>query len=314
MLVDKKKKHSDAGEGAFFQRELDLMKTKVYEVVYPEIMHATVMPVSADKDPSAATVSYRMFDIVGVAKIISNYADDLPRADVLGREYFLPVHTLGISCGWNYYELLSGMRTNRPIDQSKIKAAKRIILQLCEKLAFLGDSSLGIVGFTNVTNMPNTVVPTAGGATTWLAKQTLGTDAGKNAILNDVNLAFDRQIIATKGLEVPNTVALAPSSYSILSTTPRTDSSDTTLLDFILKAHPGVTFIPVPLMETSGTGGARQLIVYRRDPDKLELEIPQEIFMHEPEHRGLEWVVAMTMRFAGLMVRYPLSMDSSYGM
>lgn len=314
MSTKKNQKHNDAGEGAFFARELELLKPEIYKVEYPAMKHAEVMPVSSDRDPAATVISYRMVDIVGVAKIIANYADDLPRADVQAKEFFLPVHTLGVSAGWNDFELAAGLKTGRPIDRSKLMAANEIIMRLADKLAFLGDSTVGLIGFTNITNMPNTVVPTVGGAVTWAAKIALATDAGFNAILSDLMLPFTRIATATKGFEVPDTIALSPSSYAQISQTPRNTLSDLTILEFFKKAHPEVTFIVVPWLETSGTGATRQMIVYRRDPTKLELEIPQDVVVREPERRGLEWIVAITMRFAGLQVRYPLSLDSSFGM
>ena len=310
----KNKIHKDSGEGAFFARELDLMKPALYGVQYPAMMHPIALPVSSDKNPAAMTVSYKMFDIVGIAKVISNYADDLPRADVLGKEFFLNVHTLGVSCGWNTFELAAGMETGRPIDRSKLAAAQEIILRLADKLAFLGDSTLGIIGFTNITSMPNTVVPTSGAAVTWAAKLALGTDVGRNAILDDLLLPHTRMATTTKGTEVPDTYAISPSSYAQIAQTPRTSVSDLTILDFYKKAHPEVEFVICPFLETSGTGAAKQMILYRRDPSKLELEIPQDVVVHEAEKRGLEWIVAVTMRFAGIQARYPLSLDSSYGM
>lgn len=310
----KKKIHNDSGEGAFFARELDLMKPTLYQVQYPAMMHPIALPVSSDKNPAAMTISYKMYDIVGVAKVVSNYADDLPRADVLGKEFFLPVHTLGVSCGWNVFELAAGMETGRPIDRSKLAAAQEIIMRLADKLAFLGDSTLGIIGFTNITSMPTTVVPTFAGQVTWAAKLALGTDAGRNSILDDLMLPHTRMSTTTKGTEVPDTYAISPSSYAQIAQTPRTSTSDATILEFYKKSHPEVEFVVCPFLETSGTGATKQMILYRRDPTKLELEIPQDIVVHEAEKRSLEWVVAVTMRFAGLQTRYPLSLDSSFGM
>jgi hypothetical protein len=167
---------------------------------------------------------------------------------------------------------------------------------------------------TNIANMPNTVVATFSSQTTWADKLALNTDAGKNAVLTDISLPFTRMAAVTKGVEVPDTVALSPTSYAQLAQTPRTDSSDTTLLDFFLKAHPGVQVVIIPQLESSGTGGARQMIVYKRDQSKVKLDIPEDIVVHESQRQNLEWVVPMTMRFAGVICRYPLSLDSSYGM
>lgn len=309
----KNAQRKDAGEGAFFQRELELMKPGIYEVAYPMLKASTAMPVSSDKNPAATQISYRMFDLVGVAKLISNYADDLPRADILGKEFFLPVHTLGIACGWTIFEIAAGLETGRPIDKSRLAAAVKLIQTLADKLAWLGDSTVNLIGFTATTSMPNTVVPTYDAVVTWDAKILKGA-AGKNAILDDLMLPFTRMSVATKGTESFNACALAPSSYQQIAQTRSTDTSDLTILEFFKKTHPEIEFITCPYLETSGTGSAKQMIFFTKDADKFSLEIPQDVTVHEGQFRNLEHIVPITMRYAGLQVRYPLSMDSSYGM
>jgi hypothetical protein len=314
MPTKKNQKRNDAGEGAFFLRELELLKARVFQRLYPELTYDKVVPVSPDKDPAALQVTYRMYDGLGVAKIISNYADDIPRADVEGREFTAQVHTLAIAVGWNIWEQAAGRKVGRPIEATKLMTARQILERLANRLTFFGNSALNIPGLTTITNMPNTVVPTFDGdAITWAAKIAKG-EAGKNAVMADLNLPFSRMSTATNGIESPDTLLVSPTSLTQLATTPRANQGDTTLLEFFTKAHPGVTVIAVPELETSGTGGGRQMIAYRRSPEKLELEIPEDIVIHEPEKRGLEYVVAMTMRYAGVQVKYPLSLDSSYGM
>jgi hypothetical protein len=112
---------ADAGESLYFQSELQSMMPDFY-VAYPQMMSTVAIPTETDSNPGATTVGYKMYDIIGVAKIISNYADDLPRADVAGRQYFLPVHTLGVACGWDYFEVQAGRLANKPV---RLREAQR---------------------------------------------------------------------------------------------------------------------------------------------------------------------------------------------
>ncbi len=305
--------HKDAGEGIIFARQLEIMKPDVYRVAYPMLRYAEVIPVSPDKNPYAQVISYKMWDISGSAKIIANYADDLPRADVGGREYFMQVHTLGTSVGWTDFDIGAAQMAGQSLDSAKLMAANEIIQRLADKLAFFGDSTVNLFGLTNLPNMPNTVVPTYDAVVTWAAKIAKG-DLGKEAVIADLLLPFTRMSTLTKNLEVPDTLLMAPTTWAQLSATPRSAASDLTLLEFFKKAHPEITIITVPHLETSGTGGTKQMILMRRDKSKLELEIPQDVYVRDPERRGLEWIVAITMRFGGVLCRYPLSLDSSYGM
>ena len=64
-----------------------------------------IFPVKTEVPAGAATAMQRVYDQTGMAKIISNYADDLPRADVVGQEIPTKVLTLGDSYGYNVVEI-----------------------------------------------------------------------------------------------------------------------------------------------------------------------------------------------------------------
>lgn len=303
----------DAGEAAFFAREVELMKPQIFERAYPDLKYAEIIPVSADKDPAAEYVTYRMYDKQGIAKIVANYADDLPRADVEAREFTAKVQTVGASAGWSFVELRAGLKLGRPLNSAKLNAAVESVRRHLDRLAFLGDSTIGMSGLTNNANVPDTVVATVSGQTTWAGKIALGTLAGIEGILADLNAPFTRMASSTKGVEMADTVVMAPSSFAQIAST-RIPDTDSTILEFFLKAHPGVTVLTSHWLETSGTGSAKQMIVYRRDPSKLQFELPEDVFVHQEEQRGLETIVNVTARCAGVQIYFPLSLDSTYGM
>ena len=74
----------DSAEDAavFFARELDYIKTQTYDRLYPEFTALQMFPVTHEVPEGAETVTYYSYDKTGMAKIISNYATDLPRVDV----------------------------------------------------------------------------------------------------------------------------------------------------------------------------------------------------------------------------------------
>jgi len=87
----------DSNESMFLLRQLDYIKQQTYDIKYAELKARKLFPVSSEADPGAERIYYRQYDQSGIAKIISNYADDLPDADVIGKEYFASVKTLGSS-------------------------------------------------------------------------------------------------------------------------------------------------------------------------------------------------------------------------
>ena len=95
----------DAQESVFFDRELEYIKSQSYDVKFPQLKAKTLIPVSTEAGPGASTITYRAYEGYGVAKIIASYADDLPRADVGGKEFTSNVRSLGDSYGYNVQEI-----------------------------------------------------------------------------------------------------------------------------------------------------------------------------------------------------------------
>ena len=95
----------DEGESLFFARELEHIKSQSYDKKYPKLKARMLFPLEFEANAGAETITYEQYDQVGMAKIISNYADDLPRADVKGTEFTSRVRTIAASYGYNYDEI-----------------------------------------------------------------------------------------------------------------------------------------------------------------------------------------------------------------
>ena len=83
-LATNKQMHFDGVEDAsvFFARELDYIKSKSYDKIYPEFTALNNFPITHEVPEGAESMTYYSYEKTGMAVIISNYATDLPRADV----------------------------------------------------------------------------------------------------------------------------------------------------------------------------------------------------------------------------------------
>ena len=62
----------------FFARELDYIKAKSYDKIYPEFTALNNFPITHEVPEGAETFTYYSYEKTGFAAIISNYATDLP--------------------------------------------------------------------------------------------------------------------------------------------------------------------------------------------------------------------------------------------
>jgi len=305
----------DANESAFFARELEFVKARTYDKRYPEYKAQALIPVSTEAGAGAESITYRQFDSVGLMKLIANYADDLPRADVYGAEFTSPVRSLGGSYGWNLQEIRNGQMSGRPLSTRKAEAARLAYEQTVNRLAWYARAadgkSSGLNGFLHNANITKKTAPNNAGDTSrkWV-------DKTADEILLDLNNGVNDIIELTKGVEIPDTVLLPIKQYTHIATTPRSATSDTTILEFFLRNNPNITSVewvnelkdvsPKP-SDPTGSGTCDCMIVYKRDPIKLTLELPQMFEQLPVQERGLEYIVPTHARIGGVIVYYPLS-------
>lgn len=312
MLIKKGERlpHLDANESVFFTRELEFVKSRSYDKKYADIKARRLIPMSTEADNWADAIVYESYDRVGMAQMINSYSDDLKRADIKGEEFITPVKSLATSFGYSIQEIRASAARGKNLQQRKANAAKRAILEKENNIAFLGDVKTKIKGFLNHSNVPDVTAPDdgTGSATEWL--DTDGT-ALKSAekILRDMHLLVNTVINQTMGVETPDTLLLPRSLYLYVASTPWSTSNDgRTILEIFLQQSQVINNVDwLNELETAGDGGSKRAMAYRRDPEAVTLEIPQDVEYFDPERRNLEYVVPVHSRVAGTIYYYPLS-------
>lgn len=297
----------DSAETMFFQGELEQVKAKSYDVLKVPLKAFELIPVDSTTAPGARTVTYEQYDSTGIAKIISNYADDLPTADVKGKEFHSTIKAIGNSYVYSKDDIRAAQFAGKPLNQRKANAAVEAHRQLMNKLAFFGDAEYGIQGLLTNANIPN--APVVAGAATTLTWATKTPDE----ILKDLNSAVSDMLDLTKGVEVPNTIVMPIAQYNHIATTARSANSDTTILQFFKGNNPGIEVMWATELKGAFTGGTDGFIVYNRNPDKLFMEIPMMVTMSPAQEKGLSYMVPVESKFGGVIVPYVLSLSFRRG-
>jgi hypothetical protein len=293
----------DAAENIFFARQLEYLKTKTYDIKYANLKARSLIPVSFEAGAGAEFITYEQYDQIGMAKIISNWANDLPRADVKGKQFISPVKSLGASYGWNLQEVRASAFAGKSLEQRRANAAKRAILQKENSIAFLGDTSSNLKGFINNSNISEYTVPADGTASSklWSAKTA-------DLILRDLNGLVNSVVTASKGVEQPDTLLLPVAKYTYIASTPRSSTSDTTILQYFMMNNPFIKQVDwLNELSAAGAGSTDRMIAYVKDPDHLTLEIPQDFEQLPVQENGLEFKVPCHSRCGGVLIYYPLS-------
>ena len=297
----------DANESVFFARQLEYIRPKTYDVKRAALSALSVMPVDTSTPAGANTITYRQYDSVGSAKIIASYADDLPRSDVVAKEFTSPVRGIGDSYGYSVQEIRAAMLAGTDLNSKKQASARRAHDELINKLAWAGDTVSGLPGFLSNANIPGYTVPADG-----TGSSKLWTTKTPDLIIRDLNGIANQVFSQSKGVHRPNEIWMPLAQYALISSTPRSSTSDTTILDFFLAANPFIQRV-VPLLEMASTAngghaGANDIMVAADNSiDNYQLNIAMLFMQHAPQQRNLEFVVPCESRFAGCTIEYPLA-------
>lgn len=318
----------DSGEltldnGVFFARQLETIRATAFEVEYPELKARKVFPVTAEAGAGARTFTYRTYGQSGKAKIINGKANDLPRADIDGKENTIKIVTLGIEYGYDLDEIDHAQKAGVNLDQRRANAAQRGSELTINELAFYGDAATGIQGFFTVADIP---VGTPVGITGTIASDSEFYGDWTNAaitpeqILQDLNRMFSYVWTTTNMVERANKLCVPVAVYNTFFNTPRSQNaaSDTNIATYLVKNSQFLTSTDdiVPLNECSVPAGATGnasfdgvdcAFVFNDSAEKLQLHVPMELTYAAAQPRGLEVSVPGRSKCGGISYYKPKS-------
>jgi len=316
QLVSDPAMRFDSAEDAtvFFARELDNIKTETYDVLYPEFTALRLFPTSSEVNIGAETITWYSYDKTGLAKIIHNYATDLPRVDVKGKPYTSHIKSIGDAYGYSIQEMRASRMAGKSLDVRKGEAARYAIEYQSNRIAWAGDEEAQLMGVLSPWNdVPIYAMPANAAGTS-----TRFEDKTPAEILANISAAYRFVAFITKSVEKPDTLALPTDAYLHLFDTPRSDASDLSVGQWILKNMPRLKNIEeAPELNSDsditpypgqGTG-----LFYKKDKRKLTIETPLPFYQHPIQPKGLEFEIPCESREAGAIIYYPLSMLILFG-
>jgi hypothetical protein len=234
------------------------------------------------------------------SSLIADAADDLPRADISQVEKSINIRSFGGSFGYTVQELRAAQMANIALEQRRATAVRRAYEEKVENVAMFGESSVALAGFFN-----NATVDVIA-ADKWFTT----TSGTSQEMLELLNYGVTAIINGSKMKEQPDTILMAYSDYNKISTTRNSDSSDVTVLEYFLRTNPYITNIePINQLDAANSVlNTNRMVVYKRDPEKVQLHIPQPLELFPAQQRGLEFIVPAHARVGGVAVYYPKSM------
>lgn len=292
-LKDQKFPTLDAPQSVFFTRELEDIDAELYNVRRPKLEALELVSTKA-VNPGANSYTYRQFDARGVAKIISDYSNGFPRADVDGEEFTAKLKSVGAGWGMSFQEVRAAQMEGRGLDRMKAEAAQRAVNEKLHSVALIGDTEHGLSGLFK--QSAATIV--SGTGTAW-------TSATATQILSDMFGIVDSIPTLTNEVEKPNMLLMSYSRYRLISTKLLGTNSDTTVLSFFRMQRPEIEVRGALRLDTAGASSNQRMMAYDKNLVYWLVAVPMETL--PVRQQGHEMVTDYHARAGGVVCPYPLS-------
>jgi len=293
----------DAATGlAFLLSQLTYLESKMFEKMYKAITYNLIIPVTNEAGEWAESVTYFFMDGRAVAEFVGTKSLNVPIAEIGTDKITVPVELGATGYEYSDEELRQAIQLKRPLPQVKSNTARRAYEELAQRVAMSGDTTHNLPGFINNTNVTAASVVNPGSGTEWVNKT-------PGQILFDINDFMGDIFVDTLQVEKPTKLLLPTSQWNYIAGTPRSDQSDTTILQWLINNSPYLSsdsdIVPVSELASAGAGATDRMMAYDMDVDKVVMHVPMPLRFTEPQRKGRGCEVPGEFKLGGIEFRYP---------
>lgn len=297
--VRKLEAHEDASETLVFARQLETIKNRLYEKKYAELKGRKLVPFSNEAGLETEYLTYRLWDGVTLAVLVTNYAMDFPLVTASGQEFTVKYHEYGNAYGFSLIDLRKAAKAGVELQSRYAMLARRgHELVMDDEVAF-GVPQLKTFGIANHPNVPLITLPNG----TWASASGLDILEDMNHLVTEM---FNNSLEIWQGdTMVMSTLAFRKIATTLLDTA---NGSNITVLEAFLKQNPGINVSSWTRLSTANAAGTNgRILFYKRDPEVMEFEVGREFEIFPPEQKGLMISYPCISKAAGVSLHHPLA-------
>lgn len=282
----------------YVSRALDYQIARTVEVLRTASNADLIVPTSREIPVGTETASYRIFDAVGMAAVISANPDDLPRVDVRAIERFVKVQGFGVEYAYTRKDIRAAIRSGSGLPQRKADAARAAMEQLERRIMVRGNAAYGMYGVLNHPNMPQ-VAPTNG----------LWSDPARTAEqMRDDYIS----LVSAIPVQSKNNFRAArvgmPYQLRIAATRKyATGNTGKTAMQMIEETFPDVQVVEVSDLAGAGSGGTHCMFATTFNTQHGAYESVMPFTEYPPQIRNMEFAVPCEAESAGFINYQPLA-------
>lgn len=282
------------------KRLFNQVATEIYGLEREALDATKFIPAQSGVGEWTGSWTYKVASELGVAKFISDYAEDLPPVSRALELKTVLIRTIADSYGYSEAELMQWLTAGVDVSRDDAETARRKIDEKVDEVLLVGDASVGISGLFNNENV--TSVSSAAG--------TSGKSDFKNKTVDEIVATIQSMVDAvydgSNGTVRGDTVILPHTAFAYLATKRVSDSDSTTILDYlktVFAAQGIVNWYESRKLDGIATGDKDRAVLYKKSPTILGYVLPVPFRQKEAQEESLHFKVPCYARIGGTVIK-----------
>lgn len=264
---------------SFLRTQAEAIEAEVYEVPYAAVQYPELVPVDTGLDEWAKSVTFYSLDRTGRAEWFHHYGKDIPYADLEREKSEQAIDMAAIGYEYTIEEIAQARRLGINLGTEKAASALQAYEEFIDRVALYGDAQKGWAGLINNAAVTSGLAPNdgAGGGGSSRRFQ----DKTPVQVLRDINTLIGGVYLDTNRIEIADTLLMSLNLFNYIATTPRSDASDETIMEYLLRANVltmttgrQLRIRAVLGLETAGASSSGRMIAYRFDRSVVKMHLP----------------------------------------
>lgn len=310
----------DAGDEVFLERELRHIDPGKFMTLFAGLKGRLYVPLIEGISPLMNEYAYKMCTIVGDAKLGASHSNDATTVSVTYAETVSSIRQIPVSMRWSVRELKqSAAFVGGRLQDDTIRAAMSAVERKRDNMIAFGVTGANIGGLLNNSSVGFTIASTktgTGAGTAWIRTVAVNPDeilADISKMVADTRTALKQASLLPNGDSMPAfdkwVLLLDQANYTYIAQTPRSTTSDKTILQWALQQNPWLESIEEWWQcDAAGVGPSHRAVLYPRNSMAVGCIIPDEWSQEPWQYVGHDIVVPANGSCGGTVIKFPVAM------
>ena len=284
------------------RRLFNQIATETYGLEREALKATAFIPRQSGVGEWAGSWTYKVLSEMGIAKFISDYAEELPPVSRAMELRTVTIRQIADSYGYSEAEVMQWLTAGIDLSRDDAETARRKIDEKVDEVLLVGDKSVGIEGLFNNSNVTKVTIEAGAKGTTDFKSKTL------DEIVASVQAMIDGAYALNGGSVVLDTIILPHGAFSHIATASVSATGSTTILNHLKTVflEQGITdWQESRKLDGIGDSSKDRAVLYKKAANVVSYVLPIPFRQKAPQECALHFKVPCYARIGGTVIKNP---------